>query len=401
MKYKINWRTILLLGATVLSLPFITSCQSGNATNARRPQSLFTNAPGSPISIADGPSNVVIGDINNDKSLDLVVACGKSRKIIVLLGKGDGQFSAPASTTTVPDSPGEIALGDVNGDRNLDLAIATHDSYGVLLLLGDGNGGLTIAPSSPIVMKVGQHPHTHGLALADMNEDNKLDLVTVNNSDNDVSIALGDGRGGFTRAPRSPFTVGPSPYPLAVGDVNNDGHLDIVATATATGPSRAQQLPLSRALTVLLSDGRGSFRSTQLPLRTGEPWFAVISDVNGDRKPDIVATHHELNQLSVLLGDGRGGFVEATASPFDFGHHVYHAVVADVNGDGKMDVIAAGGDSVRVMLGDGRGGFAMGPTIPAGQGTWRLDMADLNRDGKMDLVTSNSESATVGVLLGR
>jgi len=339
--------------------------------------------------------------MNNDKKLDLVVACGKSHRINVLLGKGEGQFAAPASTTTVSDSPGEIALGDVNGDSNLDLAIATHDSYGVLLLLGDGKGGLAIAPTSPVVMKVGQHPHTHGLALVDMNGDNKLDLVTVNNSDNDVSIALGDGHGAFTRAHDSPFAVGPSPYPIAIGDVNNDGHLDIVATATATGPMRVQQLPLSRALTLLLSDGHGGFRSRQLPLRTGEPWFAVISDVNGDHKPDIVVTHHELNQLTVMLGDGRGGFVEATSSPFDFEHHAYHALVADVNGDGKMDVIAAGGDSVRVMLGDGRGGFAMGPTIPTGQGTWRLDKADLNRDGKMDLVTSNSESNTVSVLLGR
>jgi hypothetical protein len=217
MKSKITWRTGLLLATSLLGTPvfpllFITACQPGSASNQGQ-QSLFANAPGSPISISDGPSNVLISDINNDKKLDLVVACGKSRKIIVLLGKGDGQFSAEASSTTVPDSPGEIALGDVNGDRNLDLAIATHDSYGVLLLLGDGNGGFASAPSSPIVMKVGQHPHTHGLALADMNGDNKLDLVTVNNSDNDVSIALGDGRGGFSRAPGSPFPVGPSPYP--------------------------------------------------------------------------------------------------------------------------------------------------------------------------------------------
>jgi len=358
-------------------------------------------APGSPISIPGEPGNVVIGDMNNDKKLDLVVACGRIRSITVLPGKGDAQFGAPASTTIVPDSPGEIALGDVNGDGKLDLAIATHNSYGVMLLLGDGNGGLTIAPSSPIVMKVGQHPHTHGLALADMNRDNKLDLVTVNSSDNDVSIAFGDGRGGFTRVPNSPFAVGPSPYPGAVGDVNGDGQLDIVATATATGPLRAQQLPLSHALTLLLSDGRGGFRSSQLPLRTGEPWFAVISDLNGDRKPDIVATHHELNQLTVLIGDGRGGFVEARDSPFDFGHHAYHTVVADVNRDGKMDVIAAGGDALLVMLGDGRGGFAPGPTAQTGRGTWRIAAADLNGDGKMDLASSNSESGTVSVLLGR
>jgi hypothetical protein len=294
-----------------------------------------------------------------------------------------------------------MALGDVNVDGKLDLAITSHDSYGVLLLLGNGNGGFTVAPSSPIVMRVGQHPHTHGLALADMNRDNKLDLVTVNNADNDVSVAWGNGRGDFTRAAGSPFAVGPSPYPLAVGDVNGDRQLDIVATASATGPSRAQQLPLSRALTLLLADGRGGFRSTRLPLRTGEPWFAAIGDLNGDRKPDIVATHHEIDQLTVMLGDGQGGFVEATASPFDFGGQVSHAAMADVNNDGKTDVIAAAGDSVRVMLGDGRGGFATGPATQTGRGTWRFDRADFNGDGKMDVVTSSSESNTVSVLLGR
>jgi hypothetical protein len=401
VKHKIAGRAALLLVAAALWFVFFTSCQSGNATNSQSQQSLFSNAPGSPISIAEGPGNVITGDLNNDKKLDLVVACGKNRSIKVLLGKGDGQFAAPASTTTVTDSPGEMALGDVNGDGNPDLAIVTHDSYGVLLLLGDGNGGFTFARGSPIVMKVGHHPHTHGLALADMNRDNKLDLVTVNNADNDVSIAFGDGRGGFTLAPGSPFAVGPSPYPLAVGDVNGDGQLDIVATATATGPSRAQQLPLSRALTLLLADGRGGFRSTLLPLRTGEPWFAVVSDLNGDRKPDIVATHHELNQLTVMLGDGRGGFVEASGSPFDFGHHAFHAVVADVNRDGKMDVVAAGGDRLLVMLGDGRGGFARGPTTLTGRGTWRLDGGDLNGDGTMDVATSNIESGTISVLLGK
>jgi len=391
----------ILILASTLSLPYLSSCNLGNGSNAQNQQSLFTNAPGSPIPIADGPGNLAIGDMNNDKRSDLVVACGKSRSVKVLLGKGDGQFAAAASTTTLPDSPGEIALGDVNSDGKLDLAIATHDSYGVHLLLGDGKGGLTIAPSSPVVMKLGQHPHTHGLALGDMNHDSKLDLITINNADNDVSIALGDGRGGFTRAPRSPFAVGPSPYPSAVGDVNGDGQLDIAATATATGPLRAQQLPLSRALTLLLADGRGGFSSSQLPLRTGEPWFAVISDVNGDRKPDIVVTHHELNQLTVLIGDGTGKFVETTGSPFDFGKQAFHAAVADVNGDGKVDVLAAGGDRLLVMLGDGRGQFRPGPSTQTGRGTWRLALGDVNGDGKVDVVTGNTEAGTVSVLLGR
>jgi hypothetical protein len=108
-----------------------------------------------------------------------------------------------------------------------------------------------------------------------------------------------------------------------------------------------------------------------------------------------------MSQLTVLLGDGRGGFVEAEASPFDFGGKAFHTVVADVNRDNKMDVIAAGGDGVRLMLGDGRGGFATGPSIRTGPGSWRLALGDLNRDGKADLVTSNLENDTVSVFLAR
>src|ERR1043166_8619037 len=352
------------------------SCPSGYIPpETQTQQSLFISASGSPISI-DGPGNVLAGDMNGDRKPDLIVACGKSRKILILPGKGDGQFGAPLSESTVPDSPGEMALGDVNGDGKLDVAIASHDSYGVMLMLGDGKGGLSIAPTSPIVMKWGQHPHTHGLSLVDMNRDSKLDLVTINSSDNDVSIALGDGRGNFVRTPQSPFPVGPSPYPSAVGDVNNDGWPDIVATATATGPQRREQLPLSRALTLLLSDGKGGFSSHQLPIRTGEPWFTAIADLNGDGKSDIVATHHEMSAMTVMIGDGRGGFSEVSGSPFDFGHTLFHIVIADVNDDGRMDVVAAGGDSVRIMLGDGRGGFTSTVPVSTGRGVWRLAVAD-------------------------
>jgi hypothetical protein len=236
--------------------------------------------------------------------------------------------------------------------------------------------------------------------MGDINGDRKLDLASVNNSDNDISIAFGDGRGTFTRAP-STFAVGPSPYPLALGDVNNDGYPDIVATATATGPQRRQQLPFSRALTPLLNDGHGGFRSSQLPLRTGQPWFVAIGDVNGDRKTDLVATHHEQSALTVLLGDGRGGFSESSGSPLDFGHNVFTIALADTNGDGRTDVIAASGDGVRVMLGDGRGGFTAAPGSPflTGEGTWSFATGDVNRDGKTDVVTAGA--GKVSVLLGQ
>jgi len=384
---------ILLLAASFIS------CPSGNAPSSASQQPLFTHAPGSPVKIECGPSNILIADMNNDRKLDLVVACARARSITVLEGKGNGQFGAALSNTTVPDPPHEIAAGDLNGDGKLDVVAATHDSYGAMLLTGDGKGGLTQSPT--IVMKLGQHPHTHGLAIADLNRDNKLDLITCNATDNDISLAFGDGRGNFTRAPQS-FPVGPSPYPFGVGDVNSDGSPDIVATATATGPSRREQLPLSRALTLLLSDGKGSFSPRQLPIRTGEPWFAAIADLNRDGKADILATHHEMSALTVMFGDGRGGFTEANGSPFDFGTAVFHFIVADVDRDKMMDVVATSGASIRVLLGDKTGGFrSAAAAIPVGPGAWRLAAADLNGDGAIDVVTSNSDSNSVSVLLGK
>ena len=363
-------------------------------------QPLFANAPGSPVAVQCGPSNVLIGDMNNDRKLDLIVACARARSITVIEGKGNGQFGAALSTTTLAQGAGEMAVADVNSDGKLDVAFASHDSYGVTLLTGDGKGGLATAPTSPIVMRLGEHPHTHGLAVADVNGDNKPDLITCNSTDNDISIALGDGRGSFTRVPQS-YPVGPSPYPFAVGDVNNDGWADIVATATATGPQRREQLPLSRALTLILSDGKGGRLPRQLPIRTGEPWFAAIADLNRDGKADIVATHHEQSALTVLIGDGRGGFSEANGSPFDFGAAAYHLVIADVDHDGFLDVIATSGTSIRVLLGDGRGAFKPAPAISVGPGAWRMAAADLNSDSAIDLVTSNSDGNSLSVLLAR
>lgn len=386
---------------TLMVVLFLSSCGAGQA-NVSPQQPLFASAPDASIAVECGPGNLVVGDLNNDGKPDLVAACDEERSLTVLLNTGGREHFRKSNSLSIPDPPGDMVLGDVNGDKNLDLAIDSHDSYGVVLLLGDGKGGLTLAPNSPIVMKEGQHPHTHGLAMGDINGDRNLDLITANNADNDVSVAFGDGRGRFTRAPNA-FAVGPSPYPFALGDVNNDGRLDIITTASATGPLRAQQLPRSFALTLLLNDGRGGFRRTELPTRTGQPWFADVGDINGDRKPDLVATHHDQSALTVLLGDGTGRFSEAGNSPFAWGRNAFQVVLADVNRDGRVDALAASGEGVRIMLGDGRGSFRAAPGSPfqTGRGVWRLAVADLNGDTKPDIVTTNSESRSVGVLYGR
>ena len=360
-------------------------------------------APDTPLRVGAAPSNIAIGDLNNDRILDLVVT-SEQRRVSAFLGRGDGRFSpAPGGMLDVPENASELALGDVNGDGNADLALASHESYNVVLLYGDGRGGFRRAPNSPIAMKDGRQPHTHGLRIADVNGDGRADLVTVNsNDDNDVSVMLGDGQGGFTRAPGSPFAVGPGPYPLAVGDLDGDGDLDFAVTSTGFRTGPVPPLPSDR-VTLLFGDGRGAFRRSDVPVRRGHTWFAAIGDVNSDRHADIVTTHGDAPLASVLLGDGRGNFAEAAGSPFNLGQQAHYMALVDLNHDGRLDVTAAAGTGVRGLIGDGRGGFTPAPTSPfaPGRGMWKMAAADVNGDGKTDVAATNIEADTVTVLLGR
>ena len=198
--------------------------------------------------------------------------------------------------------------------------------------------------------------------------------------------------GGFVPCPGSPFPVGTSPYPLTLGDVNSDGHLDIVSTSTN-----------SKFLTVLSGDGRGNFTRSDIPLRTSNPWFVAIGDINNDSIPDLVITHSERSELTVLTGSGSGHFTEVANSPFDLGSSAWYIGIADFNRDANPDVIAAANNGVRLMFGDGKGQFVQAPgsPFPTGKGTWHLDISDLNGDNRPDVVTSNLESNNVSVLLGR
>ena len=200
----------------------------------------MASAPGSPIAVAGSPGNIALGELDQDGKLDLVVASG--RGITVLLGGGDGRFRVtPGSPVQGTDPFYRNGPARLKRRPRLDLALADHNSYGVALLFGDGQGGFALAPHSPVIMKDGRHPHTHGLNAGDLNGDGNVDLLTVNSDDNDLSIAFGDAQGRFARAP-SLLPVGPSPYPA------RSATSTATATSTSLPPAPAAAHPSRRPL---------------------------------------------------------------------------------------------------------------------------------------------------------
>ena len=378
----------------ILSFNLLVAAVWFSGIEARGP--LFAPAPGSPFPVAAGPGRVIIGDVDNDGHLDIVLAQGQSRAVTIFLGNGSGAFASAAGRRVgIGHPPGEMALGDVNNDGMLDLGVTTHDSYEVDILLGDGKGGFKTAPGSPFTASAGVRAHTHGFAFADVNKDRNLDIITANNEDNNIAVLLGDGRGRFTRAPGSPFAVGPRPYPFGVGDINGDGKLDVVTPSS---------VPDGRTVTLMSGDGKGGFKKapgSPVPVPP-TPYFVALGDLNGDRNLDIAASHDDRDLVTILLNDGKGRFNPAPGSPYRLGSRAFELVAADVNRDTKTDLVAATGNGVTVLLGSGHA-FVAAPGSPfrAGPGNWRLALGDLNEDGKIDIATSNLEGNSVTVLLGK
>jgi hypothetical protein len=356
-----------------------------------QPAGNFTPAPGTPFKMGDRPGNVVAADANGDGAPDLLSANAGS--VGVLLGNGRGAFRpAAGSPFAVSDDPHLLVTADFNADSKIDVAVTGHDSNGVTVLLGDGAGGFRTAQGSPFAAFSSVKPHNHGLAAGDVNGDGKPDVTMGHQDAGVIAVLLGDGRGSFAPAAGSPFRIGRGFYPHALGDVNGDGRIDVVAPDI-----------LGSAIVVAVGDGRGGFAAASgSPIAAkARPYFVLLDDVSHDGRLDVIATHDDSDEVDVLLGDGRGRF---TAAPvLRSGSRGWTTVAADLDGDGRRDLVIAGMEGLKAFLGNGTGEFTHSPewSVPTPRATWNLAAADFNRDGRPDLAFPDVDAGTVSVMLHR
>jgi hypothetical protein len=237
------------------------------------------------------------------------------------------------------------------------------------------------------------------LAIADFDVDGKLDLVALNYGDpGSLSLYVGDGTGALSLR-STIFQRGRRPNALAAGDFNGDGRPDLVI---ANG-SNVEGIATVYLNNNLLFDQQVRLRWTSIGPDSNATSVAA-ADVNADGKLDVVLTKTDFNGVLVSLGDGAGNF-SGFKSYGTGGFFPLHVVARDFNGDGQIDLAVANlngesGGNVALLLGDGAGAFGTPTTYAAGPSPSSIAAGDFNSDNKLDLAVASGGGQNVSILLG-
>ncbi|MDX1524297.1 MAG: VCBS repeat-containing protein [Anaerolineae bacterium] len=326
---------------------------------------------------------IAAADFDNDGHQDLVGAA--EPQLIIFRGDGQGGL---ADFERVPGGkqPNDFALTDLDGDGDVDIVVANHDTDYLTILLGDGRGAFAPASNSPLRIDV--RPHPHAVRAADLDGDGYVELIVDHREGEGLLIlrGLGDGR---LETPGTLIVGSGDPYlGMAVGDLNGDGKLDLVT-------------PNPGDVGVLLNTSDTEIAFTlAAPVSAESPFAVALGDFNGDGRLDLLTASGEGSPLVELFwGNGRGGFEEADGSPFHLAPGGKQMAVGDFNGDGLADaaVVSYQATDVLLLLG-GRDAIQL-DSLPGGEHPWGLAVADLNEDGKDDLVIADDAGPQTTVYL--
>jgi hypothetical protein len=235
------------------------------------------------------PTFLATGDFNRDSRLDVIVANSATNNVAMFLGYFNESFlNAPAYFTGSSSGPASLAVADFDNDTRLDIVVANNGANNFMILFGSGYGTFV----SQTTYSTGNGSQPCWVAVGDFNNDNRLDIVVANSGTNSIGVFLGNGTNTFSSQMSYSTGVRSLPYSVAVGDFNNDTLLDIAVASYG-----------ANSVGFFLGCGNGSFMSQQT-FATGfgsSPFAVVVGDVDNDRLTDIVATNNGYGNIDILM----------------------------------------------------------------------------------------------------
>jgi hypothetical protein len=349
--------------------------------------------------------DVASGDFNHDGLVDFAVVNRQSDKIAIILGQNGGTFADPVLVSQGGAyNQAEIEAADITGDGHLDLLVmggkqvyenTTFSEMWAQVLEGDGAGGFSIGDQEWI----GFHPDD--IAAGDYDKDGDIDFAVSRTGNNPPGfhMIVNLGGGDIAQKSENQITTGGWIRAIAGADFDGDGNLDVAMSDAS-----------NKKVWLFFGIGDGTFtRSDSAIITTSDSRQGagpmVAADFNGDGYADIAVgnmiTGSYLPEETVPTPE----FVVALSNGANrtFGTPVVRGSVwsamkaetADVNGDGKADVVFALSSSIRVYLGAGDGTFT---THDYGTGGLGLEFADVDKDGGLDIATTHFSQGTVGIL---
>lgn len=347
---------------------------------------------GTPAPVAEDPYAMVVGKIDNDNHLDVVVASGgplavTQGEVSVLTGNGQGGFSLQA-TLTAGVGTSAVAIGDANRDGRTDIVALNSGARTLSVFLANSQGGFVA--QNPIAVGTSQS-ELRALAMGLIDSDNVPDLVIADWSMGVVLVRLGNGSGGFTAA--SSAQVGSRPQSVVLSDIDADGKTDVLV-------ANEQSMDVS----LLFGDGTGRLSSARTYVVGGEPAVAALAGVDQNRAAFVVTANREESSGSLTVLANSGDRSLPGVEDVFAGRGPSGVAGADVDSDGLPDLVVTHDDGTVLVfpsIAPARGGGFQLPQLVASVGSARSPRAvDLNRDDRADLAFVDTEHARVAVLLG-
>jgi hypothetical protein len=324
---------------------------------------------------------VISGDFNRDGKQDLAVATSGGQ-LLILLGNGDGTFATPVSYT-LSAAATQLLAADVNGDSYPDvIALLSNGTFAVLFNSGNGSGGF----ASPVYYNCNG---VDNLAVGDFFRNGRVHIAASRSYSGGVFIYENLGNGQFLE--RSTVGLGGTWW-VAAADLNADGYTDLVTVYNATD-------------NILLNNGAGTF-APPVPGNLNVNFnFVAVADVDGNGTPDLILTNDNLgggitSWVNVLLNQGSATFGTPISSQVQPTGLIGNPVVADLDGDGRPDLVAPNASGLALLRNVGGGAFEQEDILlVAGPNGPSIATIDLKGDGHLSIVTPNPASGSNALLL--